>query len=301
MNIGLMFPGQGAQYVGMGKSLYDGNRAAAMIYNQARNIIGDDFLNIGFYGPEIQLTTTACCQSMLFTHSCAAVETLKTLYPEKQWDVAWGLSLGELSALYASNVFNFETGLKVVHKRGILMQEACERTKGSMVSLLGGIFDDVTELCDQANVEIANINCPGQIVISGECQNIKHAIEIANKMTFKKVIPLKVAGAYHSRLMEYAREEFKKFLQDVEFLEPKVAVISNVTADFVKTADAIKSLLVKQITSPVLFNKCCERAIRFGVNQIYECGAGKVLSGLMKRIDSDINVKSLDKLSDFNL
>lgn len=101
--------------------------------------------------------------------------------------------------------------------------------------------------------------------------------------------------------MEYAREEFKKFLQDVEFLEPKVAVISNVTADFVKTADAIKSLLVKQITSPVLFNKCCERAIRFGVNQIYECGAGKVLSGLMKRIDSDINVKSLDKLSDFNL
>ena len=181
------------------------------------------------------------------------------------------------------------------------MQLSCERTDGTMVSLIGGFLDDIKELCAESGVEIANMNCPGQVVISGERERMKHALEIAEKMAFKRVIPLKVAGAYHSKLMTDASVEFEKFLKNVEFKAPKIAVISNVTADFVKDADTIKSLLVKQIVSPVLFEKCCERAIRFGVDQIFECGAGRVLSGLMKRIGPEVKTKSLDNLLDFNL
>ncbi len=301
MKIGFMFPGQGSQYVGMGKTLYDGNHAAQTIYTRAENVLGKEFINVCFCGPEEQLTATECCQVALFVHSCAVVETIRALYPEKKCDIAWGLSLGELSALYIAEVFDFETGLQIVRKRGSFMQQACEHTVGTMVSLIGGFFDDISEICEQTGVEIANINSPNQVVISGDCQCMKQAVEIASKMSFKRIIPLKVAGAYHSKLMTEASMSFEKFLSDVEFNDPILPVISNVTADFVKDAENIKHLLVKQIVSPVLFSKCCERVIRSGTQKVFECGAGKVLSGLMKRIDSNIEVKSLDNLSDFNL
>ncbi|MDR3274237.1 MAG: ACP S-malonyltransferase [Puniceicoccales bacterium] len=301
MNIGLIFPGQGSQYVGMGKSLYDENHAASLIFELARKILGESFLNTLFCGPEEDLTATNCCQSALFVHSYAAVEAMRSLYPEKRAEVAFGLSLGELSALCIAEVFDFETGLKIAHARGSLMQKACENTRGTMVSLIGGMFDDILEICDKTGVEIANMNCPGQIVISGEYDSMQSAIEIAKKMSFKRIFPLKVAGAYHSRLMAEASASFEKFLRDIEFNDPKMKVISNVTADFVKTGEDAKRLLVKQIVSPVLFDKCCERAIRSGVRNFFECGAGKVLSGLMKRINSDANVVSLDNIADFNL
>lgn len=296
-----MFPGQGAQYVGMGKTLHDGNHAARLMYAQAANVLGEGFVNTCFCGPEERLTATDYCQPALFVHSCAVVKMMQGLYPEKRCDIAWGLSLGELSALHIAGVFDFETGVRVVHERGRLMQLACERTDGTMASLIGGFFDDIVELCDQSGVEIANINCPGQVVISGDKGCMKHATEIASKMSFKRIIPLKVAGAYHSKLMAEASAGFEKFLNDIEFSDPVIPVISNVTADFVKSAIDAKQLLVKQITSPVLFGKCCERAIRSGVDQMFECGAGRVLTGLMKRIDASIMVKSLDNLSDFNL
>lgn len=301
MSIGLMFPGQGSQYIGMGKSLYDGNHAAHSIFARAENVLGSSFLSTCFCGPEDVLTTTSYCQPALFIHSCAVVETMHNLYPEKRYEVAFGLSLGELTALCIAGVFDFETGLRIVHKRGSLMQAACENTQGTMVSLIGGMFDDIPELCEQTGVEIANMNCPGQVVISGDCECIKLAVETASKMSFKRIIPLKVAGAYHSKLMTDASVQFEKYLDDIEFNTPKIRVISNVTADFVKDPESIKQLLVKQIISPVLFSKCCERAIRSGVSQLFECGAGKVLNGLMKRINHDIDVESLDNLSDFNL
>jgi [acyl-carrier-protein] S-malonyltransferase len=301
MKIGLIFPGQGAQYVGMGKSLYDGNYAASLVFNLAGKILGESFLNLLFCGPENDLTATNCCQPALFTHSYAAVEAMRSLYPEKQAEIAFGLSLGEISALCVAGVFDFETGLKITRMRGYLMQKACESTHGTMVSLIGGMFDDILEICDKTGVEIANVNCPGQVVISGECGAMQSAIEMAEKMSFKRVFPLKVAGAYHSRLMAEASVDFEKFVSDIEFEDPKIGIISNVTADFVATGEEVKRLLVEQIVSPVLFAKCCERAICCGVKKFFECGAGKILSGLIKRVSSDVTVTSLDNITDFNL
>ncbi|MDR2720664.1 MAG: ACP S-malonyltransferase [Puniceicoccales bacterium] len=301
MKIGLIFPGQGAQCVGMGKSLYDGNRAASLVFKLAEKVIGESFLNTLFCGPECNLTATSCCQPALFTHSYAAAEVMRDLYPEKQAEITFGLSLGEISALCISGVFDFETGLKITHMRGSLMQKACENTHGTMVSLIGGMFDDILEICDKTGVEIANVNCPGQVVISGECGAMQSAIAMAEKMPFKRIFPLKVAGAYHSQLMAEACVGFEKFVNDIKFEDPKIGVISNVTADFMKTGEDAKRLLVKQIVSPVLFAKCCERAICCGVKIFFECGTGKILSGLMKRVNPDVAVTSLDNISDFNL
>ncbi|MDR2435969.1 MAG: ACP S-malonyltransferase [Puniceicoccales bacterium] len=301
MKTGLIFPGQGAQYVGMGKSLCEGNHAASLVFNQAGKVLGESFLNALFCGPENDLTATGCCQPALFTHSYAAVEAMRSLYPEKQAEIAFGLSLGEISALCVAGVFDFETGLKITHMRGNLMQKACENTRGTMVSLIGGMFGDILEICDKTGVEIANVNCPGQVVISGECGAMQSAIALAEKMPFKRIFPLKVAGAYHSRLMAEAGVGFEKFINDIEFEGPKIGIISNVTADFVRTGEEAKRLLVKQIVSPVLFAKCCERAIRCGAKKFFECGAGKVLSGLMKRVNPDVTVTSLDNIADFNL
>jgi [acyl-carrier-protein] S-malonyltransferase len=301
MKIATIFPGQGAQYAGMGKSLYDGNHAASLVFEQAGKILGESFLNALFCGPEEILTATSCCQPALFTHSCAAAAAMGSLYPEKRAEIAFGLSLGEISALCVAGVFDFETGLGITRMRGCLMQKACESTRGTMVSLVGGMFDDVLEICGETGVEVANVNCPGQVVISGECGAMQSAIGMAEKMPFKRIFPLKVAGAYHSRLMAEAAAGFEKFMGDIEFKDPKIGVISNVTADFVKTGEDAKRLLVRQIVSPVLFSKCCERAIRSGVRKFFECGAGKVLGGLVKRINPDVSVTALDNISDFNL
>ncbi|MDR0679810.1 MAG: ACP S-malonyltransferase [Puniceicoccales bacterium] len=301
MNIGLIFPGQGAQYVGMGRSLCEGNHSAAQVFKRASEVLGESFLNTLFCGPDEDLTTTNCCQPALFTHGYAAVAAMGSLYPEKRAEVAFGLSLGELTALCIAEVFNFETGLKIAHSRGALMQKACENTRGTMVSLIGGMFDDILEICDKTGVEIANMNCPGQVVISGEYNGMQSALEMAEKMSFKRIFPLKVAGAYHSRLMGEARASFEKFVESIEFKDPKINVISNVSADFVKTGEGAKGLLVKQITSPVLFAKCCESAIGSGVKTFFECGPGKVLAGLMKRINPEVSVISLDNIADFNL
>jgi [acyl-carrier-protein] S-malonyltransferase len=301
VNISLIFPGQGAQYVGMGKSLYEGNHAASLVFERAGKILGKSFFDIMFCGPEEILIDSAYCQPALFVHSCAAVEAMRSLYPEKQAEIAFGLSLGELTAMNVSGVFDFETGLKIVHMRGNLMRRACESTCGAMVTLIGGLFDDVLEICDKTGVEIANMNCPGQVVISGECNGIRMAVEIASKMSFRRIVPLKVAGAYHSKLMTDASVAFEKFLRNVEFKDPKIGVVSNVTADFVRNGEDAKSLLVKQITSPVLFEKCCERVIRSGIDKFFECGAGRILSGLLRRISPDIKVISLDDIADFNL
>lgn len=285
----------------MGRSLCEGNYAAAQVFKRASEILGESFLNTLFYGPDEDLTATNCCQPALFTHGYAAVAAMDSLYPEKRAEVTFGLSLGELTALCVAEVFNFEIGLKIAHMRGTLMQKACENTRGAMVSLIGGMFDDILEICGKTGVEIANMNCPGQVVISGEYNGMQSALEMAEKMSFKRIFPLKVAGAYHSRLMGEARASFEKFVENIEFKDPKINIISNVSADFVKTGEEARGLLVKQITSPVLFAKCCERAIGSGVKTFFECGPGKILAGLMKRINPGVSVISLDNIADFNL
>ncbi|MDR3144045.1 MAG: ACP S-malonyltransferase [Puniceicoccales bacterium] len=294
----LMFPGQGAQYVGMGRSLNECSDAAADIFSRAEKILGHAFIGTCFYGPDIILMQTSICQPALFAHGCAAVAALRAAGIE-QYSVAYGLSLGELTALWAAGVFDFEVGMRVVAERGRLMQKACDETSGAMLCLTGGISDEVAEVCHCASVEIANVNCPGQIVVSGEAHCIAKAREVAEKMSFKRVLCLNVAGAYHSRLMEKASGGFEKFLKNFEFHRPRFKILTNVTGEAVESPEEIKSMLVRQIISPVLFEKCCRNALQMGTAEYFECGPGRTLSGMMKKINGDVTVKNFDKIEDF--
>ncbi|MDR2432390.1 MAG: ACP S-malonyltransferase [Puniceicoccales bacterium] len=298
MSIALMFPGQGAQYVGMGKSLCKGNRGAREIFSRAEKILGLQFSQICFLGPDEVLMQTSICQPALFVHGCAVINILREM--GNSFDVAYGLSLGELTALWAAEVIDFEAGVHMVSERGRLMQAACEKTKGSMLCLLGGALEDVDSLCHESGVEIANINCPGQVVIAGETKNIQKAQALAEKMTFKRVLPLNVAGAYHSRLMESASVGFEKVLQNIEFHPPRIKILTNVTGECIESPEKIKEMLVRQIVSPVLFEKCCRSAMRMQMSEYFECGPKKTLCGMLKRINKDIIAKSFDNMEDFN-
>jgi [acyl-carrier-protein] S-malonyltransferase len=299
MSIALMFPGQGAQYVGMGQSLCERNYVAKEIFSRAEKILGAQFLQICFQGPNEILKQTSICQPALFVHCCAAVNILREMGYD--FDIAYGLSLGELTALWAAEVVDFETGLHIVSERGRLMQVACEKTNGSMLCLLGGDWEDIDSICHESGVEVANMNCPDQVVISGETENIKKAQELAEKMAFKRVLPLNVAGAYHSKLMESASVGFEKVLQNIEFNAPRIKVLTNVTGESVESPREIKEMLVRQIISPVLFEKCCRSAMCMQVSEYFECGPGKTLCGMLKKIDRDIIAKNFDRIEDFNL
>lgn len=294
-----MFPGQGAQYVGMGQSLCESDYGGDEIFSRVEELLGLQFLQTCFYGPDEILMQTSICQPALFVHGCAVVSILRNM--GNSFDVAYGLSLGELTALWAAEVVDFETGLHIVSERGKLMQAACEKTKGSMLCLLGGDLEDIESICHESKVEVANMNCPGQVVISGEIENIKKAQELAEKMAFKRVLPLNVAGAYHSKLMESASVGFEKVLQNIEFQPPQIRVLTNVTGKSVGSPKEIKEMLVRQIISPVLFEKCCRSAIHMQISEYFECGPGKTLCGMLRKIDRNIIVKNFDRIEDFNL
>ncbi len=296
--VGLLFSGQGAQKVGMGKSLYEAFPTAAALYDQANEILGWDLKTICFEGPERELTETRVCQPALFLHGIAITEVLREKGLLDGAKVALGLSLGEVTALTAAGVFDFATGLRVVARRGQLMQEACETTTGGMASVIGVGREDVAALCQEFDIDMANLNCPGQIVISGEKAKVEAAVEAGKGRGFKRVIPLNVAGAYHSRLMEPARAAFAEFLQQIPFHPPQLTVFSNTTGAPVRTADEIREALVKQVVSPVLWEDCMRAAAAEGVNTFIECGPGGVLAGLARRTDSALKVVSLAEAED---
>lgn len=289
-----IFPGQGSQFVGMGKTLYETNDVARKIFDTADEILDNNFLKICFEGPIEKLTDTTYCQPALFVHSIAAFLANGCASEITSDDVCFGLSLGELTAMCIAGVFDFETGVRIVSERGKLMHEACNSMHGSMVSIIGGEFADIRMLCDKADVEISNINCPGQIVISGDSSKINDALVLAKDLNFKRVIKLNVAGAYHSKLMKQASEKFAKFIENITFSEPKHKIISNLTGDFVRDSSEIKQILVKQIYSTVLFQKCVETAIKEGANEFIEYGAGTVLCGLVKRVNGEVILKNFE-------
>lgn len=295
---GLLFSGQGAQKIGMGKSFYETFPSAAALYDQANEILGWDLKKVSFEGPEEELTETRICQPALFVHGMAIFTVLKEKGHLENATAALGLSLGEVTALTAAGVFTFEEGLRVVAERGRLMQIACETTEGSMASVIGVDRDDVAELCREFDVEMANLNCPGQIVISGESEKIAAAVEAGRERGFKRIIPLKVAGAYHSRLMEPARAEFADFLKGIDFHKPELTVFTNTTGKPVESADDIREALVRQVVSPVLWEDCQRNAAATGIELFIECGPGAVLSGLARRIDRSINTVSVAEADD---
>ena len=298
MKTGLLFSGQGAQTVGMGKSLYDVSPVARAIYDLAEAITGWDFKKICFEGPADLLTQTKVCQPALYVHGFAAYTLLKEANHALQVVAAAGLSLGELTALAAAEVYDFATGLKIVIERGRLMQEACETTSGTMASIIGADKAKVSLLCAQCDVDMANLNSPGQIVISGAKDKMASAIVAAGGMGFKKIIPLNVAGAYHSRLMQPAADKFAKFISSIDFKAPKFAVFTNTTGEQIKNPDEIKAALVKQITHTVLWEDCFRGMTALGVEQFYECGMGGVLSGLAKRIVPDARIACISQISE---
>lgn len=285
MATALMFSGQGAQKVGMGKSLYDNGSSSKELYHRADEVLGWDLSGISFNGPEETLVETRVCQPALFVHGFALCTELEKQGRLGDVVMAIGLSLGEITALTAADVFDFETGLRVVAERGRLMQQACEQTVGTMASIIGESQEAVQALCDDCNIQIANLNCPGQIVISGEEEDVMAAVDAGRERGFRRIVPLNVAGAYHSRLMEPAREAFAGFLADIPFAKPRITVLSNTTGEAVSSPDEIREALVRQVVSPVLWEDCMRNAAAQGIGTFWELGSGSVLSGLARRTD----------------
>lgn len=300
MKTGLLFSGQGAQSVGMAKTLYAQSDAVKEIFNSADEVLGFPISKYCFEGPVDELTKTSVCQPALYLHGVAVVQILRERGELGEVQTALGLSLGELTAHAIAETYDVQTGLKIVAERGRLMQEACEASAGAMASLIGGSLEIAEKYCTEFDIDISNMNCPGQTVISGSAKNIENAVAAAkSRGDFKMVVPLKVAGAYHSRLMEPARQKFEKFLEKIEFKTPKIAVFTNVSGERVENPEDVKKNLVKQVVSTVRWTECMLSASKLGVEQFYECGPGAVLGGLGRRIDKNIKIKSLAEISDF--
>lgn len=287
MTTALMFSGQGAQKVGMGKDLYENSEIARALYDKADEILGWSLTQVSFEGPQEALTETKVCQVALFVHGFAVHEIMKSQGKLDDVKVAMGLSLGEVTAMTAAGVFDFETGLKVVAERARLMQEACEATNGSMAAIIGVERDVVAAFCEEMDVEMANLNCPGQIVISGEASKIEAAVAAGKEKGFRRVMPLDVAGAYHSRLMQPARDGFAAYLAGVEFKAPQLTVFTNTTGQEVSEPSAIREALVKQVVSSVLWEDCMVGAASAGADLFWELGVGGVLKGQVKRTNKE--------------
>lgn len=298
MSLALIFAGQGAQKVGMGKSLYDGSAAARALYDEANTVLGWDLKKICFEGPDAELTQTKVCQPALYVHGLAVLAALREKNKLPEVKFALGLSLGEITALTAAGVFDFATGLRVVAERGRLMQVACEKTVGGMAAVIGEERAAVAELCREFDIEAANFNAPGQIIISGDKARVEAAVVAAKAKGMKKVMPLNVAGAYHSRLMEPARADFAAYLAGVTFNRPGFTVFSNTTGQVVTEPAQIREALVRQVVSSVLWEDCMRNCAAAGATEFWECGPGGVLAGLARRTEKTWVVKSLAEITD---
>ena len=297
MKTALLFSGQGSQTVGMGRDLCEKYEVCRRLFTRANEVLGRDLQKICFEGPVDVLTKTDNAQPAIFLTSLACFEALKSQVPDLAFDATAGLSLGEFTALAVADVVSFDNGLRMVQMRGRFMQEACDATNGGMASILNMDDTALAEVCEVAEVDIANINCPGQVVISGDKEKIAKAIELAKEKGAKRAIPLVVAGAYHSRLMEGAKVKVADALAGLRMQLPKVPVVSNVTARPAGGIAEIKELLVRQVTSPVRWSESMQWLVAEGFTRFIELGPGNVLSGLMKRIDKDVEMLSVSDVA----
>jgi [acyl-carrier-protein] S-malonyltransferase len=291
--IALLFTGQGAQCVGMGRDLAEQFSVAADLFRKADEILGRSLSEIAWNGPLEELTKTSNCQPALYVHALAALAALREVFGEFEIGAAAGLSLGEITAHTAAGTFDFATSLKLVQKRGEFMDEACATTQGGMAAMIGGLENDVRRLAADEDVDIANINAPNQIVISGALANVETAVGLAKEYGIGRAMMLNVAGAYHSRLMESAYVRLEKVLADVPIHSPRFPVISNVTGEDVKTPEEIRETLRDQVTGTVRWTDCMQRLLDLGCDFFIELGPGNVLAGLLKRTNRDIAVISV--------
>src|SRR5438132_6252640 len=291
--VALLFAGQGAQVVGMGKDLAGKFAAAADLFRRADEIVGRKLSDIAWNGPIEELTKTSNCEPALLGHGLACLSILRELAGNFPIGGAAGLSLGEMTAHAAAGTFDFENGLKLVQKRGEFMDEACATTIGGMAAMIGGLENDVRRLAADEDVDVANINALGQIVIAGELAKVEAAVGVAKESGIRRATMLKVAGAYHSRLMESAYEKFGAALLEVQMQVPKFPVVSNVTGREVETLPKIRQTLQDQVTSTVRWVDCMERLFSLGCDLFIELGPGGVLAGLLKRTRKDVEVISI--------
>ncbi|MBI5799695.1 MAG: ACP S-malonyltransferase [Verrucomicrobia bacterium] len=286
----LLFAGQGAQAVGMGRDLAAAFPAAQNLFDRANAALGYDLAGVCFNGPETELTKTENAQPGIFLVSWVALELLRARVPGLKFEATAGLSLGEFTALTAAGAMSFEDGLRVVRSRGRFMQEACEATKGGMAAIIGLDEGPTREVSTEAGVELANLNCPGQLVISGESEKITKACELAKARGAKRALPLPVAGAYHSRLMASAQPKLREAFAGVALSAPSVPVIANVTAQRHGAPAAIVDTVVAQVTGSVRWEESVRHLLAQGFTCFIELGPGTALTGFMKRIDKTAQV-----------
>ena len=302
--IAFIFPGQGAQYIGMGKEFYEDFAPAKEIFNRASEALGFDLKELCFNGPESELKKTSICQPAILTVSIIALEALRSKFNEKQIfkpSYCAGLSLGEYSALVACGVLTLEDALGLVKRRAELMSIAAKDNPGTMAAVLGLDKEKVKEISKEVDVEVANLNCPKQTVISGKVEGIHKAKDLALKAGARNVVILEVSGAFHSSLMKSILPKYKEELQNTNISVSKIPVVSNVTAREESTPEQIRQNLEAQIHSSVLW----EDSIRYissqeGVDTFFEIGPSKVLKGLLRRIDSNLKVYNIEKPQDLD-
>jgi len=291
--IALLFAGQGSQSVGMGCDLAEQFSVAADLFRQADEILGRKLSEIAWSGPIEELTKTSNCQPALYVHGLACFAALREVAGDLSIEGAAGLSLGEMTAHAAADTFDFATGLKLVQRRGELMDEACAATSGAMAAMIGADENGVRALAADADVDVANINAPGQIVISGERAKVEAAIGMAKEHGIRRATLLNVAGAYHSRLMETAYQKLGAALRHVPVLPPRFPVVSNVTGVEATTPIEIRRTLQDQVTSTVRWVDCVERLVDLGCDFFIELGPGGVLAGLLQRTRKGVDVTSV--------
>lgn len=298
MKIALLFSGQGAQTVGMGQDLIATSPAAAALFKQADSQLGFPLSQIAFEGPAEELTRTVVCQPALYVHGLALLAALRERVPDFKFAATAGLSLGEFTAHAAAETFDFETGLDLVAKRARAMQDACDATNGGMAAIIGADENAVRDLAAAADVDVANLNCPGQVVVSGEQSKVALAVSIAKEYGARKAMELNVAGAFHSRLMESAYETLLEALERTVLKTPTVSVVCNVDAIAVSTEIDIRRTLADQVTGSVRWTESVEYILdELGCELLVELGPGNVIGGLVNRIRKGTPVLSISNMA----
>ena len=308
VEVAYIFPGQGAQYVGMGKDLYENFPQAREVFDKASQLLKFDIKKLCFEGPQDELSKTVNCQPAIFVASIAALRVLEVKEPcpvgphpmvgsDFVPKFSLGLSLGEYTALVAAGVMSYEDGLVLVRKRGEYMEDASRKNPGKMACIIGMELAQVEGLCKGFGCEVANLNCPGQIVISGKANNVELFAGLAKEKGAKRVIMLDVSGPFHSSLMTMASDKLKDYINKVQFTAPNISFVSNVDAQVQTDPATIKENLIKQVNSKTLWEKSI-RNVAAGIKTFFEIGPGNVLKGLIKKIDPSLEVKNFGTLAE---